>query len=121
MPSTGSTVASKKQEAEQDVFGRRTEPSGPRTDADALVNVPPEIVTEIRCPAFPGNDQVGFCPGPVVVSFTAAPPGVSVPVTSPSVSWAEIEPTAAPYGSASTVYVPVTGNVTVSNAHDGWQ
>ncbi|MEV4116818.1 hypothetical protein, partial [Nonomuraea sp. NPDC049695] len=96
----------------------RSVPSGLRTDARAyppLPNDPSVRTNAIRCPAVPANDQVAFCPGPVVVSFTGAPPTLREPVTSPTVTPAEIEPTAAPYGSASTVYVPVTGNVTHVN------
>ncbi len=83
--------------------GTRTEPSGMRSDAYALENVPPEKVTEIRCPVVPSKVQVGFCPGPFVVSLTASPPAVSAALTSPTVTCAEMEPTAVPVGSSTTV------------------
>jgi hypothetical protein len=59
---------------------------------------------------------VAFWPGTVVVTVTAGPPGTMVPVTSggTSKSVTVVLPIPAPWGSTTTVYVPVLGSVIVS-------
>ena len=49
--------------------------------------MPPLRVTETTCPAVPGNETTAFCPGTVVVTDTAAPPGLVVAEASAGTSW----------------------------------
>ncbi len=103
MPSAGSDTVSNAHDGLQKVRSNSSVPSGLRTSAYALLNVPSVSANAARWPAVPAKDQVAACPGAVVVSLTGPPPAVIVPVTSPSLTCALMEPTAVLVGSRTRV------------------
>jgi hypothetical protein len=60
-------------------------PSGFRTEIFVMQHVGPTFRLT-RCPAVPENVSFAFWPGVVVVTVTAAPPAMIVPVTSAGTS-----------------------------------
>src|ERR671923_310821 len=62
------------------------DPSGSAIEIRLMQQVGP-ILTLTRCPTVPANVTSAFWPGVVVVTVTAAPPGVALAVASGATSW----------------------------------
>src|SRR5919204_466267 len=113
VPVEGSSVASTKPPNELAVTGPTSvAPFGFRIVIRAEQQVgPTERLT--RCPFVPPNVRRAFCPGTAVATVTAGPPGTIVPDASAGTSKSAnvMPPVAAPWRSATIVYVPVGGRL----------
>ena len=75
VPVTGSTVRSRKTPLTANGFVTRTVPSGRSSETVPLEMVTPPSWSATAWPAAPGKVSTAFCPGTVVATATAGPPG----------------------------------------------